>query len=221
MKNEYRTYQYIEDPSITDIEDNPKYIVPSYFPSEIILKTKVKVINNKDQYFESIQEFPQNLLSSYLYAVSEPILYNYYLGYTIFRLLWIRSFNLPIIITISELQGKIELKTKILSKHPEYSSLSNLEKTQNKYLKIDYKENIQEVSNDDWMIFFKLLNNANFWITNPTDEDRGFDGSEWIIEGHTKDRYWFVERWSPNKKSLFRQCGEFLISLSGVNEKIY
>jgi hypothetical protein len=50
-------------------------------------------------------------------------------------------------------------------------------------------------------------------------DSSGIDGSEWTIEAHFKNKYWFVNRWSPDDN--FKTAGEYLIRKSGINEEIY
>jgi hypothetical protein len=69
-------------------------------------------------------------------------------------------------------------------------------------------------------MFLGLLDESKFWEMTPVDNNSGCDGSQWVLEGHTRNRYWFVERWSP--KGSIRNCCEYLIQLSAMkDERIY
>jgi hypothetical protein len=80
---------------------------------------------------------------------------------------------------------------------------------------------IRTLSLIEWTHFEKLLSTCHFWKMNPSQpwNEKGFDGSTWIIEAHQKNNYWFVNRWSP--RDDYRDCGEYLIKLSGLKEEIY
>jgi hypothetical protein len=77
----------------------------------------------------------------------------------------------------------------------------------------------KQLSKQEWEEFEYLLNSFSFWMAQPCEESDGLDGSEWTIEAHLKNRYWFVSRWSP--KNNFRKAGEYLINKSGIKEEIY
>jgi hypothetical protein len=51
---------------------------------------------------------------------------------------------------------------------------------------------------------------ANFWKLPTQDlEHRGHDGSEWLLEGRTGDRYHVVDRWSPEPGPFRELCLAF------------
>lgn len=210
-------YKYKEEPNISDMRGIPKDTSFDYFPKELITTSfKKKLKNANDALIDAMGQFSADSYSMLLAAFKEPLLYNYYLGYDIYRFLWDRAFHQPILITISNKNNEFVVQTKKLDKQPD----SNNEVFDYSLFRLE-TISIRKVSIDEWLEFHKLLDDAEFWNTPPTDIDRGYDGSEWIIEGHTQNRYWFVVRWSPDKKSLLRKCGKFLINLSGIDETIY
>ena len=71
----------------------------------------------------------------------------------------------------------------------------------------------------EWDKFENIILSCSFWTLPPIINIFGYDGSEWILEGHLENKYWFVARWSPIDK--FASCGNYLINLSGLKEKIY
>lgn len=77
----------------------------------------------------------------------------------------------------------------------------------------------KKLSEKEWNQFEAFLNDCSFWTLEPYERSDGLDGSEWTIEGHLANKYWFVNRWSPKDK--FRKAGEFLINKSGLKEEIY
>jgi hypothetical protein len=68
-------------------------------------------------------------------------------------------------------------------------------------------------------LFEQLLGKAAFWTRAANADDRGMDGSEWIIESLQKDNYRFVARWSPT--GAFRDAGVYLIKMTGLKGEIY
>lgn len=79
----------------------------------------------------------------------------------------------------------------------------------------------KQLTANEWSKFLSLLDDAGFWNLEPHQpvNDGGLDGEMWYIEAQLENRYWVAQRWSP--KGSFRKCGEYLIDLSGVNEKVY
>jgi hypothetical protein len=71
----------------------------------------------------------------------------------------------------------------------------------------------------EWTAFEQLLGKAGFRTRPANADDRGMDGSEWVIESLQKDNYRFVARWSP--EDAFRDAGTYLIKLSGLKGEIY
>lgn len=125
------------------------------------------------------------------------------------------------------------IKTKIKFTPPETFNnreldTTELEETKEDKIEINTKPDrkadiilsqIKDLSENEWIEFENILNNCSFWTSKPFIVTSGLDGSEWTIEAHLKNKYWFVNRWYP--KDNFRQAGEYLIKKSGLNEKIY
>ncbi len=66
------------------------------------------------------KDFKQNWYSSSLYSFKEPILYNKTDSQTIYRLLWLRSFHLPVCFSMKEFNGKYFLNAKVLDRQPAF-----------------------------------------------------------------------------------------------------
>jgi hypothetical protein len=59
--------------------------------------------------------------------------------------------------------------------------------------------------------FLTRVNELDFWeAPNPVNDQRGTDGSQWIIEGVKAGQYHVVDRWSP-KDGVARQL-RFLLA---------
>jgi hypothetical protein len=224
---------YLKDSKISNAQGVPKDSITFYFPTSIRQDTgTVKT---------EIDTFKLSWFSSALYSAKEPILNNYYLGHDIYRFLWLRSFHRPVVISLNKDGNKVWLTIKELNRQPEFMNRLrpikyitpkilpkgdyDTKEPKRKVIKrTDIKADIilnqtQKLTEKDWTEFENLLSNCSFWNSKPYLEELGFDGSEWTIEGHLKNRYWFVNRWTP--KGNFRKAGEFLIQKSEFKEEIY
>lgn len=213
-----------------------KYMISRYWISKDIDSSYVDTFK--------LRWFTANYLN-----FKEPILYNYYFGYECYRLLWLRSFHRPVMITIKRLD-KIILNTKILSQIPSFETYiyvkdygpekingiilsddTNIEHLRKEYPKADSivvpkletkldLDTTYVIQIQQWEEFKKLISECGYWGLKPTESTMGLDGSEWILEGQIQRKYKFVDRWSP--KNSFAKCCKYLISLSAAkDEEIY
>ena len=199
-----------------------------YYPTTFIDDTSLNQ--------HSLDNFYKNWFSSALYAFKEPVLYNYYLGHDIYRFLWLRSFDRPILLVLNQDNTNVWLMIKILDRQPRFLDQTILKALPRKgkglkvelvpdsVVKGDRKADIVlnrriNLTSREWNKVDSLIKAADFWAVPPTKQATGMDGSQWIIEAHTKENYRFVQRWAPKDK--FRIIGEFLIELSGLKEEIY
>jgi len=60
----------------------------------------------------------------------------------------------------------------------------------------------------------KLLNENNYWNLSTSNNDYGFDGSIWMIEGIKDGKYHIVERWTPDEGAIY-DLGQYFIELWG------
>ena len=65
----------------------------------------------------SVDSFVQNWYSSALYSFKESLLSQSFVGHSIYRFLWLRSFHRPVVFSLHQNQDKVWLTTKILDKH--------------------------------------------------------------------------------------------------------
>lgn len=235
QENNFISY-YSKDSSISNAIGFPKDSLAYYYPTEI--KTNHGVVKT------NIDDFRENWFSSTLYCAQSPMLFNYYSGHDIYRFLWLRSFGVPFIFTLHKSGGKVWLTTKKLNKQPEFLNVTykiakfkKPKKTKKRKIrfrkpikvvdslvKADRKAEViftqtKQLSINEWNEFELLLKNCSFWNRLPFVDSSGIDGSEWTIEAHFKNKYWFVNRWSPEDN--FRTAGEYLIRESGFNGEIY
>jgi len=214
-----------------DTSGLPEDSLAFYFP--------IKVFSDGN----SIDSFEQNWFSSALYSFKEPILSQGFIGHSIYRFLWLRSFHRPVVFTLHKNNADIWLNTKMLDKQPSFyderfGGISKEE--QPEYIKdgysvdkkrpdilvrkadrnanIIYNKNIS-LSEKAWGQFEILLAEAHFWKLPSEITDDSNDGAQWIIEAHLKNNYHVVNYHSPDGD--YKELGVFLIKLSGLQERIY
>jgi hypothetical protein len=91
-------------------------------------------------------------------------------------------------------------------------------------VKADRKANIiydstRILTQNDWYKFKEILSEAKFWNLAAYEWEGIADGSAWVIEANTTNRYKYIVRQSPAGK--LRKVGKLLVDLSGLNEEIY
>jgi hypothetical protein len=229
-------YIYPNNPKISNSQGIPADSLTYYFPDSI--KIRDSLIKT------GIGHYDQNWYAADLYSAKEPVLFNYYTGHNIYRFTWIRSFHLPVIISINRDNDSVWLSTKILDRQPTYMQIkyshTKFLHGENLFYSIKHNTKTKEiidsivgphryaefkinarkgVSLKEWDEFERILITSNYWDMTPVKKEYGNDGAEWIIEAHLSNKYWFVNRWSP--KDNIKSCGEYLIKLSGINEPIY
>ena len=192
---------YIRDLKISTTQGYPYDSDTPYLPS--FIKRQNEVLATE------IDVGTQKLFSSLLYAAQEPILYNYYLNYNIYRFLWIRSFHSKILLSLTKDDSRITLTT------------IKLEFSHSGDGAIILSDEMKQLTINDWEEFERLLENCSFWSIQPCLDDDSYarDGSSWLIEGHLREKYWFVNRFLPDNN--FSRAGKFLINKSGLEEIIY
>ena len=217
---------------LTDTSNLPKDSLAFYFP--------LNTFSDKPR----ADSFVQNWYSSALYSFKEPLLSQNFVGHSIYRFLWLRSFHRPVVFTLHQSEGQVWLNTKMLDRQPRFYDdrigvIPN--EDQGEYIKdgyfvdkkepgllvriadrkanIIYNKNIS-LSDKEWNIFEQLLSKANFWKLPTNIDDGSTDGAQWVIEGHLKNKYHIVDSHGPLTDG-FGELGLFLIKLSGLQEEIY
>ena len=191
-----RQSPYPSNPDFSKDNGDPIDSLTTYFPDTITFNSNLEA------------EYYSNVLRS----AKEPILFNYYQGHSIYRLLWLRAFDPPMVYSIHNNQGFIWMEIKMPSK------VRRLDGTDVQYNNPDLNITIK-LSMKEWSYFESLLDKSKFWEMATFDNMHGVDGSDWVMEAHLEDKYKVVARWSP--KGNFRRCGEYLISLRGSVKEVY
>ncbi|MGE5432962.1 MAG: hypothetical protein ACM3QX_17915 [Syntrophomonadaceae bacterium] len=222
---------YLQDSKISDQKGNPKDSSVYFLPMDMNFKDSE--INN------GLDPFMSKWMSSMLYFLNEPVLYNSYLGKDIFRLLYLD--NRPVVISMVSDHGKITLTTKVLNhaldpnkpgKHISfYRSFDNKKTTKDGDLYYGYEVNDIELqplkiilnrtkvlSAQEWDTFNAKLDSINYYNMEPTDESGMNYGprKDIVLESHSKEKYWMVHRKSFDYNLI--RCCSYLLELSNIKD---
>jgi len=232
---------YLNDSTLTNLDGYLFDSAKSYFPEKYFMNGKwvKQIYKDSSDMFDS--EFWLHIYSVNLYSFKAPVLYNYYLDAEMYRFLWLRNFDKPVLITLIKSGRGISINTKMLNEKPNiYVAVhnydgnnigdlmiesNNTEELWKKYPNADsivlphndlkyLIDTTFEVDSEQWNEFLRHLELCGFWEQKPITSWGGLDGAQWVLEGHTYDKYHFVSRWCP--KDHYRQCCEYLIKLSGL-----
>ena len=151
--------------------------------------------------------FINSWYSKMLFALHEPVLYNYQDTADIFRFTWLRTRNNPISIRVRPRYEKYILTLKILNGTSGNEAGKLV--TDTSFL----------ITKDQWNEFVNKTDQIDFWKLNSVVNDEGKDGAEWILEGRRKGQYHFVNRWYPEgmRDKEFRECCGLLMKIAKLN----
>ncbi len=234
---------YYKDSTLTTLNGSLIDSTKLYFPERYFINDKWAELYFKDTNETYLRSDWLQYYSFNLKYFKAPVLYNYYLGHEMYRFLWLRFSQKPVLITLTKADRLIIINTKILNARPQqYTAIYNANgKNQyDRYIIADkcidslWKEypyadsivppinNIKfsidttyEIAEDDWKFFLKLIDLCSFWEQEPLIGWGGCDGDQWVLEGQTYDKYHFVSRWEP--EGHFKHCCEYLIALSKLD----
>ncbi|QJW89115.1 hypothetical protein HNV11_06780 [Spirosoma taeanense] len=174
-----------------------------------------------------VDTFRLKWFSYYLFRLGEPVLSNYPLPKEVYRLTWIRSFHPPVVVRLEKEGNKVQLITKVLSRIPELPGHRYMDQAGNLHItdtsvtipfRIDSR---RPVSLNTFNRFRQLLQEQNALAISPLGFRNSFgtDGSEWILETHRPDGYYFVVRWTPEPTDPLRVLGDYLLNLSDAKDE--
>ena len=154
--------------------------------------------------------FKSDWYSAQLSALQEPSLYQMIKAANAesYRFLWLRTFHHPVAVRIDvNPDGTSLLTAKMASGAGGYRPGTISEK------------HSQMLSKEQTSAFLSQVEASKFWrAPNPINDQRGTDGSQWIIEGLKRGRYHVVDRWSPTS-GVARQLG-FMMAFNLANLKV-
>ena len=195
-----------------------------YFPS--ILNDTFERRNS------SHKDFEQNWYSSSLYSLKEPILFTKTDSVTIYRLLWLRSFDKPVCIVVKEFNGNYFINAKTIDRQPNFypyvecksrneitgKQIFDTIQKADRFALIDF-DRTKVMTNGKWKEIQIYLSKIDFWnspISDPND-DGSMDGSNWILEGRKNGKYHFIIR--RNARDDLKELGKKLVKWSEVEIK--
>jgi hypothetical protein len=221
-KNKY--YSYKESSQISDLNGIPVNDSVFYFPVEVFIDS-VDYTNTIDI---SIDSGRVKWYSRDLRNMKELVLYNYYMNKCIYRFTWLRSFDPPIIIrlekkgdtlTLFEKELLVYKRTIILDEYTPKIGRKVIKSYKTVTDSIVLKEFESPYSLKLYQEFDSLLKKNDFLSLSTTVAwNWCTDGSEWILEVHTKDGYYVVNRFSGGGYE-FREICDFLIDNSRFKDE--
>lgn len=119
----------------------------------------------------------------------EPLIRYHGSAKEVYRFLWLRSFDHPIVIRVEKDQDGATLFIKETDSKSGYNPGNVID---------DRRVALTE---EEWCIFSSILEEVNFWNESLMAADNmGRDGSLWLLEGLRENRYHAVDRWSPKDR---------------------
>jgi hypothetical protein len=165
--------------------------------------------NWQDTTINAVDSFSTSWYSKMLFALREPVLKNYNGDKEVYRFTWLRTFNHPVSLRLEKQGNIIKLFSKVCNGAGGYEPGKII---------FDTTINLTQKQVDTANI---KLDNAKFWtLQTESSEDNGMDGSEWIIEVNKNNKYHMVVRWTPERGTVFRTIGEYLISISQIKNEM-
>jgi len=124
-----------------------------------------------------------------------------------YRLVLLPTFDAPVIVRVWRSGNERFLITKKLSGEGGFG-LKN-------FGKLSYEKK-RPLTEEEWVTFVELLDQAYFWDMPSLDKDDvpAVDGAEWVVEGAKDKMFHEVNRITPNTE--FRAVCNYLLKLSGL-----
>ena len=147
---------------------------------------------------ERSDTFIRGWYSSQLTAMAEPSLSCGLRPGQEYRFTWLRTFHHPVVVRVSQNQGRVSLTAIELNGAGGYEPGKVLRRKE------------ATLSNAQFRDLQAALAGASFWSIPTTEENSGLDGAEWIVEASDNGRYHVVVRWSPNDGPIHALGMQFL-----------
>lgn len=236
-------YSYPRIPKIQTENGLPKDSLAFYYSTfEPLDSTQIEFVRDT---------FMQTYFSANLYAFKEPILFNNYLGRDIYRFLWLPSFNLPMVFSLSDSNGIITLRTKKLDRQPlfrDYRYAPADPKEDSMFIKrgypitkeIDTFENgmidtttVVKADRKGYIIYDSaIILTKTDWsrFKKLFEETKFWSLTPYSWSGNTDGAAWIIEAHTKKKYRFIvrqspggkiRELGELLVELSRLKEKLY
>lgn len=119
------------------------------------------------------------------------------------RLLYVRSFNDPVMVRLFYQDGRWMLISKRASDGIHIP------------LHIEFERGTR-VSDSFVSSVKESLDRIGFWSMPTAEENAGLDGADWLLEARLDGRYHLVNRWSPDDKNEFKRLCVRMLKKGGV-----
>lgn len=175
-----------------------------YFPSDSLL-FNLNAFQNIQGYYTKRNAY------EVMYDLKEPSLYNYIGNGEAIRLVWLRSFENPVLIRLNNFNDTVYANIKEL----------NLKVNENNVPRI-IKDTIIVLDKEIWTQAVSILQDNNFWST-PV-EDTSFlksnvkDGTPWLLECRLRSKYHFINRWDGGSMSS-KELNLYASELINIGER--
>ena len=204
--------------TIVYAQNTEKSINALFFPAQSFLDTINTFKQEKDCAFynkrEQLASSQNELYSEKLLQLNEIVLYNeyYYESYRITRFGYFGVSHNPLSVRIENHSENVFLIVK-------YIHCSNYNHKKQKFNNIDLIVDTVNISKTNWEIFKNKINNIDFWNISPVEKTEivVMDGSTWIFEGKSNEKYHMVYRNVDTKE--IREICLFLLKLSNTSIK--
>lgn len=133
-----------------------------------------------------------------LFDVKEPLLNTYSGNGEFVRLVWLRSFETPIVIRLNRFNDTVYTNIKEL----------RLKVNQTEPAKVIIDTMIT-LDKNRWYLFTKAIETGNFWKSSYSDSTVNKDGAAWFLECRINNQYKVIQRWDDGHLSS-RDLHEYL-----------
>ena len=178
-----------------------------YFPVESFLTSKTNwATDYTGDIFRKLRSVRYRLdwFSKDLAWFKEPVL-NHGYKTKVYRLLWLRSFDVPVVIRMEKTRRNVVLYWKIPRLNEKLQAYDDTAATYKKSLTVA-----------QWKTFQKLLTTIDYWSMIPMDYlSDGADGAIWLLEAAINNRYKVTER-TGYIYPKYTKCLSYLISLTDL-----
>jgi len=197
---------YLGDTDNIDIYD--RFIdKSSYYPTTLFVNLPSDwATNYMTNLMDRIDGSNLNWYSKHLKTMKEPVLRDS-LPVKVFRFLWLRTFDNPIVIRLENDKGQTTLFWKVCDGKGGYDPGKMI---------INEKK---KLTKEEWKIISEEINSINFWNLIPNQRMMGIDGAQWILEGNEFGKYHVVDRW--NGMEIRKVCLNMLRLTDLEIEEIY
>jgi hypothetical protein len=178
-----------------------------YFPLKTFRDSSLLKVFPDSSFYISHDRSVNTRYSKNLFIMREPIVYMDKSQNEVFRFTWLRSFEEPIAIRIEKHDESYLIFWKSCSLNND-NNPAKLTVTKQK-----------RIDKQTWDEFQSRISQIDFWYLKTNENVFDNDGSHWILEGKTPEKYHVVDRWSPKNESAFYQCCDFLIELTNLKIK--